>query len=473
MNTELETAPNAAKAAEKNGNGKSANLSVTELGALLGKSERTRREAGTADADAGKDGDGTSRETKADAKGTKNGTQTVSPPNAEAEAAKAEETRRAALTPEQRATEDQAKADAAKPKPLTQAALTKGFQTLGLNAEQQTAVTALLKSGGELDVEALKLTPEQEEGLGKLLEAPAEGAAAADEAGGEGNEPETGRKDLPKEVAEAMAELKKAGNKGAADLLKRVHTVVDQRDTERMGRLAAERDNEALRAQIEEVRKGGSGGSTPTISEDPVMNHPEVHRVATQLQAVDNYLAWAEAHAEGGEIDDGKGGKQFLDAAAVAKLAKNGERLRTDLVIVRRDTERNVRDQYESASANFHQQAVKLYPWLADTKSEEYKRMDNLLKALPQLKGFADRELIIGDFFRGQQLRLAAEKAGARGKRTVKIPARVVAEGGDNAPGGEDDGEGGREQKQFEKTGRVKDLAKSFAARRTATQGRR
>lgn len=456
------------KSAEKNRTGKSANLSVSELGTLLSKSARPGT-GSAADADAAKARSKSSSEGKTPQNGeaANNGkSQTVSAPNEE---------KREDEQPGKRGDGEEAPATGSgQGQPLTAAAFKAGIQTLGLTAEQTTAVEALVKTGGELDADALKLTPEQEAGLTKLFTAPA-AAEAVEEHEEEIPEGDATKRALPPELVEAIAELKGAGEQGKAKLLKRVHVVVDQRDTERMGRLAAERDNETLRAQVEQLAAGRQPEGA-AVSEDPVANHPEVQKVAQSLATLDAYLDWAEQNPDGGEMADGKGGKTFIDAATVAKIKRNGERGRTELLVLKQSAESNVRQQHADASRQFHGQAVKLYPWLADTKSEQYAHMNKMFEALPGLKSFPDRELVIGRYMRGLELERVATAAGngnGKAKRLVKIPARVVAELGELAPLSEENGDGAKEQKQFEKTGRVKDLASSFAAKRRNNLARR
>jgi len=281
--------------------------------------------------------------------------------------------------------------------------------------------------------------------------------------------PVTAAGELHPELAAAIAEAKAGGNKGAADLLKRVHKLVDARDTERNGRLAAQQELETTRAELEQAKSAPAKPGGP-VSADPVQGHPEVARLNQEIAAVDAYLEFADANPEGGELPDGKGGKEFFDAAKIRNIRRNSEKLRQDLVAERATTAGAVKQAHAAAYQQFHGAALKLYPWIANPKSPESIDMQRMLGALPQLKTFPDHEVVLGDYIRGKQARLAAEKTAATAPRRVvaKVPAKVVTAAPASAPRAKEGDEVERAQKQFEKTGRGTDLAKSFAASRNA-----
>lgn len=420
--------------AEGNGSGvKSANISTAQLGAMFSKSSQPA--STTAGAPAG----------AADAKGGTKPGETVS----------------------------------AQSEPVPARRKTGDSQTVseptGENASEATEEnTEVAPEGDEPNADGAAALAEGDEPAGEV----ATGEVAETQDNTEAAEP--AKAGLPAELAAAIAEAKAAGNKGTADLLKRVHKVVDQRDGERMGRLQAERQVEQLTAQVAELQTaGGKGGGKAEASHtgNPVADHPAVRQVVGQIREVDQYIAWAEENSEGGELPDPTTGKGvFMDAAKVAQMRRNGERLRQELVAQKVQAQQTVQANHEQAYQQFHAQAVKAYPELAKKDSPQSVEARQFLQAMPQLKSFPDYELVIGDYIRGRTARMNAAKTQASAPRKVaaREPARVVAEapGAVTTGGGDNEGEAKKSRKQFEKSGRMTDLAKSFAAQRRATASR-
>lgn len=355
-------------------------------------------------------------------------------------------------------------------------------------APKKTATTAkesqtVSAPGSEEAKEGQEQAGSQEEPTAEAAEVLAEGTETGTEtetqtgheAGESTAEELPARAELPAELKAAIEEAKAAGDKGKASLLKRVHTVVDQRDTERMGRLQAEQQVQQLTAKVSELEKGGTA---PAIAGngDPVADHPAVRGIAAQIADIDTYLDWAEANPEGGELPDAKTGKGvFMDAAKVKNILRNGEKVRADLVAQRAVVENQVRTAHEEASRKFDAEAARLYPEFAKKDSALSQEAEQFARQLPSIKQFPDWKLVVGDYTRGRAARLAAEKAAAGARKpAAKQPARVVTESAEVAPLEEADPKkaGSKEQKQFEKTGRTTDLAKAFAARRRGLPAR-
>ena len=289
-------------------------------------------------------------------------------------------------------------------------------------------------------------------------------------------------RELPAEVAEAM-EIAKAqdGGKGKADLLKRVYKLVDQRDTERNARLAAEEALAKTSADLEAARKGEA---VPIQSNDV---HPAVAAVQSELRNVDHWLgnlrrALPELRAgrlETLDVPDGKGGVAKLNQETVEAMVDELGNSRVELVARKVQTESQVKAAFEQMHRAVHAEAVQRYPWLTKPDSPEKVRMQALLKAMPQIKQFPDYELVVGDYLRGEALRLAENKARANGaaprkSAAARDPARVAIE---SSPSGTSEksrnGESAEAEQQFEKTGRTSDLAKSFSAKRAASRARK
>lgn len=334
--------------------------------------------------------------------------------------------------------------------------------------EEQTEGTGTETQAEDTTAEATETTTE---------EAPVEERTESTE-GNEGNEaPSIGdeaSKRLDTELAPLIQELQAAGAKGALQILqKRIPKLVDQRDTERNGRLAAEEQVGQLRKELQEARsqKPEAGGQ----SNGNGAMHPAVARVTGELNQVDHWLSWCEDNADGGTVPNGKDTVE-LNAQQVKSLRSQLERERTELLVRKSQTESEARAEYQQAYKEHHTTAVSHYAWMRNTNSPEAQEAQAILKAAPGFKAFPDYELMLGDFITGKQLRLA--KAKANGNGTVKRPApqreptRVVAEPPGSVATRKAPEKAKKEEadSQFRKSGSTRDLASSFAASRRASR---
>jgi len=281
-------------------------------------------------------------------------------------------------------------------------------------------------------------------------------------------EPQAG---LPAELQDAIDLAKGDGKKGVAQLLKRVHSLADQRDTERNARLAAAEENRQLRSELQQARTKApevqtSGGASA---------HPEVAQISQELSNVDHWLAWCDSNPEGGEIPKGDE-TVTLTPQQVQAVRRDLQNQRTELVARKVQTEREYKQAYGQAYAQHHQEALKEFPWLADAAAPERQEMDAILKVFPAFKQSPDYELAIGDYLAGRKLRDARTKARAtngtvRKPTPARTPTKVVAE----PPGGARRGDPKKDEKKqadekFQSSGRTADLAKTFAASRRASR---
>lgn len=349
-------------------------------------------------------------------------------------------------------------------------------------ASQPDASASTQPEGSEPEPEEVEESPEEIEQTEGAESSPEQGEESRDgREEGEGEEgteqePETTEAQtetpaaLPTELAEAIAELKADGKGGQAKLLKRLHTVVDQRDSERNRRLESE---QRLTEAEEQLKSKPTEASPTTAPADLVAQHPEVAQVTQAIAQVDGYIQWCKANKEGGEVPDGKGGKTFLDADAVAEILDNARNRRTELVAVKAQRAETVRNATKAAHQEFHGVAVKAYPWLEKRESAQRQEMDAILQQAPFLKQFPNYELVIADMFRGRAARESASKAPAV-KPMVKpkggnIPPKVVAEpSATRQPADPKRKDISEADTQFEKSGKTDDLARTFAARRRA-----
>lgn len=284
-------------------------------------------------------------------------------------------------------------------------------------------------------------------------------AAPAAEAAASAEQPV--KTELPAELADAIELAKGDGKKGVADLLKRVHKLVDERDTNRNARLEAEERTRQLEAQLEEQQ------TKPAADPAPSASHPAIAAVNQQLAEVNGFLQLFRDNPQGVEIDDGEGGKTYLDADTIAEHAENLRNRKTELLTERTVLTERVKEAFQEAHAKAHAVAVKKFPWLANPKDPQTQRMERILKVVPEVKRFPDYELVIGYYFKG----LASDQA-AKPKPTLgREPTKVLTEAPSAAAGaGDAKSAAQREVKaaeeQFRKTGKADDLRKFESAKR-------
>ncbi len=285
---------------------------------------------------------------------------------------------------------------------------------------------------------------------------------------------------LPPELAEAIEIAKTQGQKGVADLLKRVHKVVDARDTERNARLQAEEQNKNLRLELQQARTNQPQAAVNTTGE-----HPAVVAVKQELANVDHWMGWCEENLpklQSGELEsvelpdpENPGKKLKADAKDVAKTLRDLQNIRQEIVAKKVDTEGKVRSAYEAAHKVAHTTALTIFPEFKNPDSDWSKRKEQVLRAMPGMKQFPDHELMIGHFFRGLELHEKSKKEAPAGPKKVpaaREPARVVTDppgsGAEPAPDGEKKAKASTQQ--FQKSGSTRDLARALTAKRQASR---
>ena len=335
--------------------------------------------------------------------------------------------------------------------------------------EQREAV-----EGEEAAAPVLSDSPENPSTPGTVPETP-ETEAPGEEAPPEpdletGDAAETSQ--LHDEVARAIAEAKLP--KGAVKMVKRINALVDQRDTERNRRL----DAEARLAELQS--RPAPSMDAPAVaagsSFDPVANHPDMIAVNRNLARVEETLNWAEANPDGAEVDDGKGGKQFVDAAYVARVLKTLNGQRTELLAQRGSLTVGLNQSVSEIARQNHDKALKLYPWHADRESAEHQAAAKILQKYPAIKQSPDYLLILGRLVEGQKLEAAKLKPAAAPAalpvRPAKAPTTPTPQPG--APARAAARENGPEaevkaaQEEFDRTGSEKSLINLRIAKRAA-----
>jgi len=154
------------------------------------------------------------------------------------------------------------------------------------------------------------------------------------------------------------------------------------------------------------------------------------------------------------------------------------ERERTEIVARKVQTEREVKTAYDQQYAQHHTAALASYPALKNPNSPESQEMQAVLKFFPQLKASPDHELAIADMMAGKALRLAKAKAANGNSAAIRKPApqreptKVVAQPPSTSAARKAPEKVKKDEADatFQKSGRMTDLAKTFAASRRVSR---
>lgn len=341
-------------------------------------------------------------------------------------------------------------------------------------ADEPTVLSQTAPPGGDAGGDT---SNDDDAGEGHEDDAPGGDTPAGNEPGGdEPEQPETpatisaaAAQRLNQELDPLIQELTKAGAKGALQILqKRIPKLVDQRDTERQGRLTAEQRNTELETQLAEAQQA------PSEPRRSSPGHPAVAALNDQLAAVDGFIARFKANPDGLTMQDGDSTVE-LTAAEVSDHLDQLKDRRTELLAERKVTEQNVKSAHAQAYQQIHAKAVVTYPWLAKADAPEQARMKQILKAIPGLQDLPDHELIVARYFRGMAAEQAAAAAPKKPATTPKPPSREPTAVNTDSPGSKAGPATAKTkaqqaveqaEAQFKKTGKKEDLQKVESAKR-------
>lgn len=185
-----------------------------------------------------------------------------------------------------------------------------------------------------------------------------------------------------------------------------------------------------LKAQIAELQaKLAEKPAAPEppeqlFGDDPLAHVEDETALAQEIERARRITKWATLNWDGvnpdGEptsITNEKGEKVELTAAQIREYyAKYRDIL---------DQAPNKAQQLR-ATQELVTEAHRVYPELADPKSPEAALASQLLKALPGLKRFPDWKLFVGDWVRGQKLRLEAKQAPVKPAAQAKVTPELA-----------------------------------------------
>jgi hypothetical protein len=139
-----------------------------------------------------------------------------------------------------------------------------------------------------------------------------------------------------------------------------------------------------------------------------------------------------------------------------------------------------VRVAFAQAQQEFETEALKHYPDLGKKESALSTEIGAILKVMPWVKQSPDYKLVLADFIRGRNLRVAQSKAAkgqamptrkaAPSREPTRIPTEAPMTGVETEEPGEKPAKDA--EQRFRTTGRTSDLAKSFAAKSRANRAK-
>jgi len=232
-------------------------------------------------------------------------------------------------------------------------------------------------------------TPEQEK-----ESAPASEPVAPETAGGQLEDliPE-GLK--PEEEKPTKEELKK--EETPDKLQKRIDELTAKRKS-------AEERAAALETELTELKTKFQAPPpiTPTAA-SPLADVESEGELAAKINHIHEAKSWCIQHLDGGEIEDGKGGKQWVDGAAVKAILANAETMLSKHVPERKE--------FIASKRVFDVEARREYPALFKEGTEPNKTLKQWLTVFPECRRYPDIALIIGDALVGQKIRFDRAKA--------------------------------------------------------------
>jgi hypothetical protein len=210
--------------------------------------------------------------------------------------------------------------------------------------------------------------------------------------------------------------------KAIKELTKRLHSVVDQRDSERQARLAIER-------QVAE-RTAANADSTQAPAAQQASNgsHPALAAIDSQIQQTLSSLELADRHMEAVQAAQASGaevpqhltlanGQLWMDRAGkpvvvtpeqIRSYARQYQMQLSQLNARRETTLSSLHQQARAAEQESLRTAQQAYPWLGNRTAPEYQEAVALLRQRPGLRNDPQWPVIVGDYIAGKRAREAA-----------------------------------------------------------------
>lgn len=315
---------------------------------------------------------------------------------------------------------------------------------------------------------------EQPEGVGEATETPEQ----AEPAEGDPNaEQHAERAQLVTDIIEAIKAVGGDPKLVNKKLVTRIHSIADQRDTERNERLRLAEQNQQLAEQLKQAAQ------TPGV---PQMNgatfHPDIAKLDANINAAQQVIEWAESNPDGAEVPDGKGGTLSYDAAQVRQFKAKATADMARLSASRESKAQQIQQDYNAKRSEAVKTAQARFPWTKQQNSPEYQEVVSLIRDVPELQLRPDWPLLTAYMVEGRK---AIEAKGKTPMKTVgapltgkppgsRVPPAVVAAPASGAPKVDAaQAEVKRLEKEFKDSGGKQEVyAKLLAARTRAKAAR-
>lgn len=196
----------------------------------------------------------------------------------------------------------------------------------------------------------------------------------------------------------------------------------------RIDRLTAEKHElreqlDALRTELETTKKAAE--TTPPViykdPENPLSSLTDATALEAEIAKAQAVLDWADDNRDGGTVTV-NGEEKFYDAEAVKQIRANARN------IVKAGPKQQ---EYLRVREQTLPEAKAVYPDFFTAGTAGYQALQAAVKQYPAITQYPNWELIVGDAFAGQQLRLARleqmQKKRASADKTKKAPAKPEA----------------------------------------------
>ena len=166
----------------------------------------------------------------------------------------------------------------------------------------------------------------------------------------------------------------------------------------------AEERASALETELNDLK--GKFQAPPPIqptAASPLADIENENDLAAKIGHIQEAKSWCIQHLDGGEVDDGKGNKQWLDGNQVKGILANAEMMLSKHVPERRD--------FIANKKVFDAEAKREYPALFKQGTDANKVYTQWCTVFPECRRYPDIALIVGDALVGQQIRFNRAKA--------------------------------------------------------------
>lgn len=188
-------------------------------------------------------------------------------------------------------------------------------------------------------------------------------------------------------------------------------------------RKTAEERATALETELSDLKSRLS--APPPVAPTPASPLADVETEKDLAAKVNHILeakSWCIQHLDGGEVEDGKGGRQWVDGATVKSILANAE-----MMISKHVPEH---EKFLKNRAVFDVEAKRNYPALFKEGTEPYNVRMQWLTLLPECRRYPDINVIIGDAILGQSIRLQRQKTNGKlppGNQPLATPAPAAS----------------------------------------------